>query len=285
MYNYEIFDAHCDTLCMIANHGGDIKKNKYNIDKKRMLMYNKYTQVFACFIAPEYREHAMERFNRLADTFYAQDFGGIKPLLSVEGGEMIRSLEDVEYLKSRGVRCIALTWNHSNRIAGGADEPEQGITEFGRAVVRKMNELGILVDVSHLNDRSFYDIEKINTGILIATHSDSRAICGHRRNLTDDMFKVIRDTGGAAGINLYPPFVSDSGVCGVSDIMRHIEHWLELGGENATGLGGDFDGVENNLPMGIKGCEDYYRLLDMLDKETAEKISHKNFERVFSTLC
>ncbi|MGN0181701.1 MAG: dipeptidase [Candidatus Ornithomonoglobus sp.] len=281
MYKYEIFDAHCDTLCMIANSGGNIIKNKYNIDKTRMLRYNKYTQVFACFIAPEHRNMAMERFNRLADIFDAQDFDGITPLLSVEGGEMIQSLEDVDYLKSRGVRCIALTWNHANRIAGGADEPEQGLTEFGRAVVRRMNELGILVDVSHLNDKSFYDIEKINTGILIATHSNSRAVCGHRRNLTDDMFKIIRDSGGAAGINLYPPFVTESGVCEVSDVLRHIERWMELGGENAVGLGGDFDGVENNLPQGISGCEDYYKLLDMLDEETAEKISHKNFERIF----
>ncbi len=285
MYNYEIFDAHCDTLCMIADHGGDIRKNKYNLDKERMMLYNKYTQVFACFMAPEHRERAMQRFDRLADTFDAQDFSGIKPMLSVEGGEMIRSAEDIEYLRNRGVRCIALTWNNSNRIAGGADEPDRGLTGFGRTVVRKMNELGILIDVSHLNDKSFYDIEKINTGILIATHSNSRSVCNHRRNLTDDMFRIIRDTGGAAGINLYPPFVAESGVCGVSDILCHIDHWLELGGENAIGLGGDFDGVENDLPDGINGCEDYYKLLCMLDNETAEKISHKNFERVFSVPC
>lgn len=281
MYKYNIFDAHCDTLCMIADNGGDIVKNKYNLDKMRMMMYNGYTQVFACFIAPRYRDNAMERFNRLAAVFDAQDFDGITPLLSVEGAEMIRSAEDVDYLRSRGVRCIALTWNHSNRLAGGADEPEQGLTALGKAVVRRMNELGILIDVSHLNDRSFYDIEKINTGIMIATHSNARALCNHRRNLTDEMFKIIRDTGGAAGINLYPPFVTESGVCGVYDVLRHIEHWLELGGEDAVGLGGDFDGVEDNLPRGISGCGDWYKLLDMLDTETADKISHRNFKRIF----
>lgn len=281
MYKYNIFDAHCDTLCMIADNGGDIVKNKYNLDKMRMMMYNGYTQVFACFIAPRYRDNAMERFNRLAAVFDAQDFDGITPLLSVEGAEMIRSAEDVDYLRSRGVGCIALTWNHSNRLAGGADEPEQGLTALGKAVVRRMNELGILIDVSHLNDRSFYDIEKINTGIMIATHSNARALCNHRRNLTDEMFKIIRDTGGAAGINLYPPFVTESGVCGVCDVLRHIEHWLELGGEDAVGLGGDFDGVEDNLPRGISGCGDWYKLLDMLDTETADKISHRNFKRIF----
>ncbi|MDD6762514.1 MAG: membrane dipeptidase [Clostridiales bacterium] len=281
MYKYNIFDAHCDTLCMIADNGGDIVKNKYNLDKMRMMMYNGYTQVFACFIAPRYRDNAMERFNRLAAVFDAQDFDGITPLLSVEGAEMIRSAEDVDYLRSRGVGCIALTWNHSNRLAGGADEPEQGLTALGKAVVRRMNELGILIDVSHLNDRSFYDIEKINTGIMIATHSNARALCNHRRNLTDEMFKIIRDTGGAAGINLYPPFVTESGVCGVYDVLRHIEHWLELGGEDAVGLGGDFDGVEDNLPRGISGCGDWYKLLDMLDTETADKISHRNFKRIF----
>lgn len=281
MYSFKVFDAHCDTLCRIADMGGNIINNRYNLDKKRMLRYSKYTQVFACFIAPEHRSHAMQRFKQLTDCYDAQNFEGISPMLSVEGGEMIQSLEDIEYLKSRGVRCIALTWNYANHIAGGADDLGEGLTVFGRAVVRKLNELGILIDVSHLNDKSFYDIAGINTGTLIATHSNSRRICAHRRNLTDDMFNIIKDTGGAAGINLYPPFVHESGVCSVTDVMRHIEHWIEIGGENAIGLGSDFDGVEDNLPEGIRGCEDYYKLLERIDKSFIDKISHLNFERVF----
>ena len=284
MYKYKIFDAHCDTLCMIHDNGGDIKINSYNLDKTRMLRYVKYTQVFACFIAPEHRHRAMDRFNELADTFDRQDFSGITPILSVEGGDMIRSLEDVDYIKSRGVRCIALTWNYSNRIAGGARDRTQGLTPFGRDVVRRLNEHGIIIDMSHINDKSFYDIEKINTGVLIASHSNSRTVCDNPRNLTDDMFKIIRDTGGAAGINLYPPFVTNSGACSPADITRHIDHWLAMGGEDAIGLGSDFDGVEDNLPRGIRGCGDYYKLLDLIDRSAADNITHTNFERVFGEI-
>lgn len=281
MYSYKIFDAHCDTLCMIADNGGDIIDNRYNVDKNRMSAYCDYTQVFACFIAPEHRNHAMERFIQLADCFLVQDFSGITPILSVEGGEMIQSLEDIDYLKSRGVKCIALTWNDTNQIAGGADDSDAGLTEFGKRVVRRLNELGIMIDVSHLNDKSFYDTAKINTGTLIATHSNSRAVCSHRRNLTDDMFRIIMETGGVCGINLYPPFVHESGSCTVDDVICHIEHWLSLGGENAIGLGADFDGVEDNLPQGIKGCQDYYKLLDRIDNNVIDKITHDNFARVF----
>lgn len=282
MYNYDIFDAHCDTLCMLVDNGGDIIKNSYNADKTRMLEYKSYTQVFACFIAPEYRDNAMMRFNRLADCFHEQNFSGITPILSVEGGEMIKSLEDLESLKSRGVRCIALTWNNSNHIAGGADEPDTGLSVFGKSVIKKMNELDILIDVSHLNDKSFYDIVNITDKPIIATHSNSRYICSHRRNLTDEMFNIIRESGGCTGINLYPPFVNGTDECTVSDVIRHIEHFLDIGGEDAIGIGADFDGTENILPYEIKGCGELYKLLDALnDRTIIEKISHKNFKRVF----
>lgn len=282
MYKYKIFDAHCDTLCMIADNGGDIKINKYNLDVSRMRRYAQYTQVFACFIAPEHRANAMARFKRLADIYDSCDFDGIRPLLSVEGCEMIQSIEDVDYLKSRDVRCAALTWNFANKIAGGSEDAEQGLTPFGRDVVRRMNELGIIIDVSHLNDRSFYDIEKINMGTLIATHSNSRSVCAHPRNLTDDMFKIIRDTGGTVGINLYPPFVSCGGECKTRDVLKHIEHFMSLDGENSIGIGADFDGVENNLPVDVKGCEDLYKLCDLLDDITADKITHENWEHIFT---
>lgn len=286
MYNYSIFDAHCDTLCMIADHGADARINAYNTAVSDMLSYRAYTQVYACFIDPKYKPTAMERFNLLADCFDAQNFEGITPILSVEDGSMIESLEDVEYLHSRGVRCIALTWNGSNKIGGGAEDPNTGLTEFGKSVIRKMNELNMLVDVSHLNDKTFYDAARVNGGPLIATHSNSRTVCPHRRNLTDDMYKIIIETGGAAGINFYPLFLTESKKCDISDIIRHIDHFLELGGENSLGIGADFDGTDNELPVEITGTRDMYKVFDALrshgiDDGLIEKISHANFERVF----
>ncbi len=283
MHNYHIFDAHCDTLCKIVDDGGNIIRNSYNADKTRMLCYAGYTQVFACYISPNHYDNPMGRFNQLADCFDNQDFSGITPILSVEGGEMIKSLEDVEYLKSRGVRCIALTWNGSNHIAGGAEDSDTGLSEFGKSVVRKMNDLDIPVDVSHLNDKSFYDIVDITEKPIIATHSNSRVMCNNSRNITDEMFKIICESNGCTGINLYPPFVNGTDICTVSEVAKHIYRFLELGGEDSIGLGSDFDGTEDILPTEIRGCESLYRLLDILetDRKIIEKISHKNFKRVF----
>lgn len=284
-YPYRIFDAHCDTLSRIIDHGGNAVKNSYNLDLSRAEAYDEYTQVFACFIAPEYRDTAMERFIALADSFSEQIGEASRHILSVEGAEMIKSVEDVDYLYSRDVRCVALTWNGSNSLAGGADNADRGLTELGKSVVKRMNELGILIDVSHLNDKSFYDIAEVNEGILAATHSNARAVCNHRRNLTDDMFKIICETGGCAGLNLYPTFLTEENICSSDDVLRHIEHWLILGGENNIGLGTDFDGTDDMLPLDIKGAEDLYILLDKIKKEfgteITEKISNKNWKRVF----
>lgn len=283
---YKIFDAHCDTLSLLADRGGSFEKNSYNTDKDRMLQYRGYTQVFACFTDPAHSENAMKRCNRLMDIFDECDFGGIRAILSIEGADMIRSLCDLDYLKSRRVRCIGLTWNHSNILAGGVSDEERGLSEFGKTVVKRMNELNILLDVSHLNDRSFYDAVSVTDAPIIATHSDSRALCPNKRNLTDEMFGIIRDSGGCVGINLFPEFLTEDKICTAENAADHIMHFLEIDGENSVGIGADFDGTDNKLPEDIRGCEDLYRIFDILKRrgvsdEVIEKISHKNFERVF----
>ena len=113
-----------------------------------MEQYDRYTQVFACFIDPVYKNSAMERFIELSDTFYSQNIGGI---LSIEGGEMITSLKVLRSLARQGVRIAALTWNSSNHIASGVLEPDKnrGLTEFGKTVVREMNRINMLIDYSH----------------------------------------------------------------------------------------------------------------------------------------
>lgn len=285
MKNYSIFDAHCDTLCHIANRGVSAVNNGCGVDINLMRDYSEYTQVYACFIAPEYYDNPKARFEKLYDCFAAQDFTGIKPVLSLEGAEMIESLEDVDRLYQCGVRCVALTWNYPNRLAGGADDTDRGLTEFGKAVIRKMENLGILIDVSHLNDKSFYDVISVISRPVIATHSNSRTICRHRRNLTDEMFKLICECGGCVGMNFYPLFLTEKKQCGLSDIVMHIEHFLNLDGEDCIGLGTDFDGIDYT-PVDISDCGDVYKLFDELKKRgisdrITEKISNKNFKRLF----
>lgn len=287
MKNYSVFDAHCDTLCCVCDNGGDVNNNLFNTDTTRMKNYKSYSQIYAMYISPRFYDNPKGRMKALYDIYRSIDFIGITPYLSLEGGEVIESLEDVDLLHTMNVRCVNLTWNSANALAGGADDRDCGLTTFGRDVVRKLNDNGILIDVSHLNDKSFYDVVNITTLPLIATHSNSRSVCNHRRNLTDDMFKIICESGGCVGINLYPPFVKETDNCSIDDVLRHIDYFINIGGENHMGIGADFDGVSDNLPEGINGCEDLYKIFDKMSAsgysdDIIEKISHRNFERIFT---
>lgn len=287
MKSYSVFDAHCDTLCCVYDNGGNIVKNNYNTDVSRMREYKKYSQIYAMFISPDFHNTPKDRMKALYNIYRSSDFNGVIPYLSLEGGEVIESLEDIDYLHSISVRCVNLTWNNSNKICGGADDPTKGLTPFGKDVIRKLNEKGIFIDVSHLNDKSFYQIAEITTKPLVATHSNSRHICNHRRNLTDEMFKIICESGGCVGINLYPLFVNDTGKCNIDHVILHIEHFLSIDGKNHIGVGADFDGVSNNLPQGINGCQDLYKIFDKMtelgySEDIIEKFTHKNFEKIFA---
>ena len=212
--------------------------------------------------------------------------------MSIEGGEGIYSLAHLRNFYRLGVRIIALTWNFSNHIASGALETDEtrGLTEFGKLVVAEMNRLGIFADVSHLNDKSFYDVAEYSNKPIIASHSNARAVCRSKavcpveRNLTDDQFEIIKKSGGCVGINFCPDFLNESGKADIEDIIRHIEHFMSLGGEDNVGIGADFDGIDST-PDGINGVEDIYKIFDRLlqkgyTENQIEKISHKNFERI-----
>lgn len=296
--DYQVFDTHCDTLCAVLDYNKSIAKNDCHVDFERMAKYRHYTQVFACFINPIYHSCAAERTMALIDTFHriTPDLPqNVHAILSIEGGEGIYSLAQLRNYHRLGVRIIAPTWNYSNHIASGALEKDEnrGLTEFGKKVIAQMNKLGILVDVSHLNDKSFYDIAECTDKPIIASHSNSRAVCRSKavcpveRNLTDDQFMHIKKSGGCVGINFCPDFLNESGRANIDDIIRHIEHFMSLGGEDNIGIGADFDGVDS-LPDGINGVQDVYKIFDRLlrmgyTENQIEKISHKNFERILNT--
>ncbi len=286
---YSVFDTHCDTLCSVLDGGKSINSNDCHVDMERMKEYENYTQVFACFIDPIYRDSAVERTLKLIDTYHQSTNNlpeNVHAMLSIEGGEGITSLSMLRNYHRLGVKIAALTWNFSNHIASGAFEKDnkRGLTDFGKTVVKEMNNLGMFIDVSHLNRKSFYDIASISQMPIIATHSCSDSVCSHVRNITDDQFRIIRESGGCVGINFYPDFLTEERECSAQDIVRHINHFMELGGDENIGIGADFDGVDK-LPNGISGVQDMYKVFDRLKKEgytdvQIEKISHKNFERV-----
>lgn len=146
-----------------------------------------------------------------------------------------------------GVCMASLSWNAQGPLASGHDVEEAGLTPAGREAVRLMEEERMVLDVSHLNDACFAEVARMAQRPFIASHSNARAVCGHPRNLTDAQFCEIRDRGGLVGLNYYSGFLVDEAEGReptYDDVLAHVEHWLDLGGERVVALGSDFDGCE-----------------------------------------
>lgn len=299
-----VFDAHCDTLQKITDSGEDLLHNSYHVDIERIIeMQNKYVQVFAAFINKE--QDVLPPFLRcrqLIDKYFeevkknnssichcnsskevkkALEENKIASLLSIEGGEAFEGkLENLHCFYNQGVRIVTLTWNFSNELCDGIEVNQKGLSDFGKKVVSEMNSLGMLIDVSHISEKGFWDVLENSKKPIAATHSNAREICPHRRNLSDEQICAIIKNGGCIGINLYPPFLSESKST-VKNVVEHIEHILSLGGENNIGLGCDFDGVDI-LPEGISGVKDLSKLFDELQRLgyadlLIKKLSSDNF--------
>lgn len=307
MYPYQIVDAHCDTVAQIEGPTR-LKQSAGHLDLPRMQQYQSWLQFFAVWADAADGVVAQERTAQavishfydemeenkaqiapvvtLAQALAAWEQGKAAALLAIEGADYIDSLEKLRAYYDKGVRCITLTWNNSNCIAAGAGEkrPRMGLTQYGRTFVREMNALGMIVDVSHASEQTFWDTVETSRAPIIASHSNAAAVCKHRRNLTDAQFTALCDMGGVAGINYYPEFVDKSGRAAVSSLVRHIEHFMALGGENHIGLGGDFDGI-GSTPIDLCGVQDVYKLLDALlarnyTEEQVKKIAGGNFLRL-----
>jgi membrane dipeptidase len=192
--------------------------------------------------------------------------GKIAALLSLEGGEPLSG--EISMLRNfyrLGVRLIGLTWSFQNELGYGIRErPNLGLTEFGFKVVEEANALGMVVDVSHLNEAGFYDVIETSRKPIIASHSNSKSVHPHRRNLDDRQIKAIADKGGAIGINFTPQFLAEKNAS-IDDVIKHIKYIADLVGFDKIGLGSDFDGMENTT----KGLEDVTKL-PMLTKRMIE---------------
>ncbi len=287
-----IFDAHCDTLYEMYEKKQSFAENNLHIDFARMTKYEGYTQVFAIFTPPEKKDISRGYVKELAEIFYNEmqkngvnicrnyeDFvsknAKYNAFLSIEGAECVESVSDIQKLKKMGVFMIAPTWNFRNKMACGImEEEDTGLTEFGKEAIEEMDRQGIILDVSHLSEKSFFDAIRIFKKPICASHSNSKAVKNHKRNLTDRQFLAIKESGGVAGINLYPEFLGDS-------IKEHIARFLALGGEDNIGLGCDFDGVDK-LPQGVSGAESLEKLIKELPYSTKirQKIAESNFLRV-----
>ena len=300
--NIPVFDLHCDTaLALLGNEYldcGSLKQNDKHIDLERAKALPAYAQCFACFTTtdPEVatispvdifeRELAtimreVEKNSDLIAMAYSaneveenKNNGQMSAILTIEGpagfGYDPELLED---LYNVGFRITTLGWNENNPLTG-SHVTGGGLTDLGKAYVKEAQRLGMLIDVSHISDEGFWDIMDITEKPIIASHSNSRHVWNHSRNITDDMFKAICDTKGVVGINLYADFLSDHPT--LQTVCQHIEHFLNLDPTGkSVALGGDLDGCER-LPVGFEGVQSYPDLADALLKFGFEENTIRN---------
>lgn len=204
-------------------------------------------------------------------------------VISIEGGEALEGkLQRLdEFYEKAGIRMIALTWNWENEIGYPAKlGPNPGLKPFGIELLKKMDELAIYADVSHLNEAGFWDVYENMNLPPIASHSNCRELCDVPRNLYKTQIKAIIEKKGYIGINFYTHFLTKNGTSQISDVLRHIDYIYELGGEDILGFGSDFDGIES-WPEGLSDSSCFPKLINALLKsgykeEQVEKMAGKN---------
>ncbi len=299
----KLFDLHCDTIGECSNKNLSLSSNCLHFDLERAKKTGKYTQVFAIWIPDELRgKEALKYFDKTADYFYKElsenedtvslyndnKKTSVKAILAVEGGSGCGgTLEGLHHLHQRGVRLITLTWNGKNEIGSGAFS-EGGLTEFGKEFIMEAEGLGIVLDVSHLNRKSFFEFTEIARKPFVASHSNAdivNNVFGKKRNLSDEQIQIIKNNHGLIGLNFCRDFIDDESASGIDALYRQIEYMLSLGCEDVIAFGSDFDGCD--IHKDLSGVEKFLMLYDaLMQKGLKEKLLNKlffeNAEKFFS---
>ena len=315
--NLPVFDLHCDTALGLMGKDlvtpGDLNKNQLHIDLQRAKKLQGYAQCFACFTTPFMKEWynaspetifqaemdvlmgQLERHKKLIrQAFTAEDVrknyekGLMSAIFTIEGPAGFGfAPELLEMLHAAGFRMTTLGWNEQN-VLTGSHVTGGGLTDLGKEYMKEAQRLGMMIDVSHISDEGFWDVIELTEKPIVASHSNSRSVCNHSRNLTDDMFRAIMQTGGVAGFNQCAPFVGGS--CDLDAICDHILHFLDLDPDGKhIALGGDLDGCEE-LPAGFDGIQSYpdmaHRLLERgVDEKLLYNIYWNNALGVMDKCC
>jgi membrane dipeptidase len=256
--------------------------------------YQRSTQMIDSFNVQVARNPAtFAQARTSAEIFQANAAGKLAGVLGVEGGHAIENdLNKLNVLYQRGARYMTITWNNSTAWATSAADPQsatRGLSEFGRQVIRTMDSLGMIIDVSHVGIRTIEDILQVTTKPIIASHSGARALRNHYRNLTDAQIISIAQRGGVVGVVFYPPFLSATGTVNIDTVVRHIDYIKNLVGIDYVALGSDFDGIEVT-PVGLEDVTKFPALTMALlrrgySPSEVRKILGENYLRVFRSVC
>lgn len=313
-------DLHCDTIMVLnADKNLVLKKNNLQIDLEKLIKGDSLLQCFAMFVNLKKVLNPFEACMEMIDTYYQeleknkdiiapvlnyadfkknQEKNLISSLLTIEEGGVTKgNLAFLRNFYRLGVRMICLNWNHENGVGyPNFDYNESlspdftkpnttlGLTEYGFSMVKEMNRLGIIVDVSHLSDKGFYDVIKTSCKPIVASHSNSRGVCNHCRNLTDDMIIKLYENGGVMGMNYCANFLDEKdGKNTISAVIKHMKYIKNLVGVDVISLGSDFDGISPDIEL--KDAAFMPKLFKAMEEEgftleEIEKIASKNFLRV-----
>lgn len=316
-------DLHCDTLMMVPDRSKNqtlLSNTIAAIDFTRMKKAGTMAQFFAIFLMQKQHFESLGK-EYIEDDIYinncikalkaeVQDNSDIismaynyddilknhsedkmSAVLTIEDGRSVNnSFEKIKDYYDKGIRLISLTWNFENCFGfPNSDDPgimNKGLKEFGKEAVEYMNEVGMIIDVSHLSDGGFYDVEEISKKPFIASHSNARALSPHKRNLTDDMIKIVGKSGGVIGLNFAASFLNKdikSRDSTIDLMVNHLNYIKNLGGEDVIALGTDLDGTSGNLE--IDSVDKMPMLFEALKKDgwddnLIEKFAFKNALRV-----
>ena len=302
------FDGHCDTVYRCYCTGEGFASNGGHIALDRTNGFDRYAQIFTFFWdaaeAPErgmfavanemytlFRKELEQNADCMTQCFTANDIlanaakGKVSALLSIEGADLLDcDPEKIEIARDWGVKLINPTWNRANILSGShCEDRDRGLSDVGHAFVRNADHAGILMDVSHLSERGFWDLMELTDKPVVASHSNARSVHDHSRSLTDDQFRAVCQTGGTVGLNFYTDFVGQPAT--MDAFRRHLDHFLNLGGEDCIALGADFDGCESTVE-GINGVQDIPMLWQYLegcgyDQKLLEKLFWNNWLKLF----
>ena len=214
-----------------------------------------------------------------ADLYRLKSEGKKAIMLGIENGYAIgQDIKNVERFRKRGVVYMTLCHNGNNQLCGSAkyNEKNLGVNAFGEQVIQEMNRVGMMVDISHAGEQTFYDALAISNTPIVASHSSSRALCNHPRNLTDDQLKALAAKGGVAQVTLYSGFLREEGPATIQDAIEHLNHMVNIMGVEHVGIGTDFDG-----DGGIIGCASASELINFTRCLLKERYSEEDIRRIW----
>ena len=318
----KIIDFHCDTISQLYDlkqRGEDVnlKENKLHLDLNKMKKSDYMLQVFASYVDLSSNDKPLESCLSYIDLLHQEieknkdDIGIVynyndivkniennkmSALLSIEEGGVCKgNLSLLRNFYRLGVRMMTLTWNYENELSypnghfyDEINKKRKGLKEKGFEFINEMEKLGMIIDVSHLSDDGIYDVFNNTKKPFIASHSNARSLCSHRRNLTDDMIRKIADRGGLIGVNFYSPFLNDdytsNDMSKIEDIIKHMKYISNIGGIDCVGIGSDFDGID--CPLEFENAGNMQLIYEKMKQsgfkeDDMEKIFYKNALRLF----